>query len=295
MMMLLKSTLKSTFKSTFESKSKSSSKVKVFATLSSLVLSSLAFLPAASANQTPTLPQLPGGIASLPGAIASLPGVAGALPGAASSLPGASGATGGATGSTTGGATTMGNAITLTEDQIKNLPEEQQKLVREALEKAKAAAGAAPSGGGTPTVDLGAIASQAQGVLSSLLKNLKPEQQKMLEEAQKSGKLPEGFTEMLAKGAVDPAILAKLTPEQRDALQKAIASGELSADAIKDFIGEVDVATVKDIAKSVAENKPIDVNKVKSVVTKVAKLICTNGKKKITVNTKRCPTGFKKG
>jgi DNA-binding MarR family transcriptional regulator len=189
----------------------------------------------------------------------------------------------------------MGNAITLTEDQIKSLPEEQQKLVREALEKAKAAAGAAPSGGGTPTVDLGAIASQAQGLISSLLKQLTPEQQKMLEDAQKSGKLPEGFAEMLLKGAVDPAIVAKLTPEQRDALQKVIASGELSAEAIKDLIGEVDVATVKEVAKSVVENKPIDINKVKSVVTKVAKLVCTNGKKKITVNAKRCPAGFKKG
>ncbi|MEY2823206.1 MAG: hypothetical protein RLZZ485_842, partial [Actinomycetota bacterium] len=153
----------------------------------------------------------------------------------------------------------------------------------------------APSGGGTPTVDLGAIASQAQGLISSLLKQLTPEQQKMLEDAQKSGKLPEGFAEMLLKGAVDPAIVAKLTPEQRDALQKVIASGELSAEAIKDLIGEVDAATVKEVAKSVVENKPIDINKVKSVVTKVAKLVCTNGKKKITVNAKRCPAGFKKG
>lgn len=254
---------------------------KVIVAVSSFSLSLVTFLPSASANQTPTLPQLPGGIASLPGAIASLPGIASALPGGNSA--------------TTGGATTMGNAITLTEDQIKSLPEEQQKLVREALEKAKAAAGAAPSGGGTPTVDLGAIASQAQGLISSLLKQLTPEQQKMLEDAQKSGKLPEGFAEMLLKGAVDPAIVAKLTPEQRDALQKVIASGELSAEAIKDLIGEVDVATVKEVAKSVVENKPIDINKVKSVVTKVAKLVCSNGKKKITVNKKRCPTGFKKG
>ena len=266
---------------------------KVIVAVSSFSLSLVTFLPSASANQTPTLPQLPGGIASLPGAIASLPGIASALPGAASALPGGNTATSG--GATTGGTTTMGNAITLTEDQIKSLPEEQQKLVREALEKAKAAAGAAPSGGGTPTVDLGAIASQAQGLISSLLKQLTPEQQKMLEDAQKSGKLPEGFAEMLLKGAVDPAIVAKLTPEQRDALQKVIASGELSAEAIKDLIGEVDVATVKEVAKSVVENKPIDINKVKSVVTKVAKLVCTNGKKKITVNTKRCPAGFKKG
>ena len=261
---------------------------KVIVAVSSFSLSLVTFLPSASANQTPTLPQLPGGIASLPGAIASLPGIASALPGAASALPGGNTAT-------SGGTTTMGNAITLTEDQIKSLPEEQQKLVREALEKAKAAAGAAPSGGGTPTVDLGAIASQAQGLISSLLKQLTPEQQKMLEDAQKSGKLPEGFAEMLLKGAVDPAIVAKLTPEQRDALQKVIASGELSAEAIKDLIGEVDVATVKEVAKSVVENKPIDINKVKSVVTKVAKLVCTNGKKKITVNAKRCPAGFKKG
>ena len=271
---------------------------KVIVAVSSFSLSLVTFLPSASANQTPTLPQLPGGIASLPGAIASLPGIASALPGAASALPGGNTATsGGATtgGTTSGGTTTMGNAITLTEDQIKSLPEEQQKLVREALEKAKAAAGAAPSGGGTPTVDLGAIASQAQGLISSLLKQLTPEQQKMLEDAQKSGKLPEGFAEMLLKGAVDPAIVAKLTPEQRDALQKVIASGELSAEAIKDLIGEVDVATVKEVAKSVVENKPIDINKVKSVVTKVAKLVCTNGKKKITVNAKRCPAGFKKG
>ena len=276
---------------------------KVVVAVSSFLLSLVTFLPSASANQTPTLPQLPGGIASLPGAIASLPGIASALPGAASALPGGNTATsggattGGATtgGTTSGGTTTMGNAITLTEDQIKSLPEEQQKLVREALEKAKAAAGAAPSGGGTPTVDLGAIASQAQGLISSLLKQLTPEQHKMLEDAQKSGKLPEGFAEMLLKGAVDPAIVAKLTPEQRDALQKVIASGELSAEAIKDLIGEVDVATVKEVAKSVVENKPIDINKVKSVVTKVAKLVCTNGKKKITVNAKRCPAGFKKG
>ena len=266
---------------------------KVIVAVSSFSLSLVTFLPSASANQTPALPQLPGGIASLPGAIASLPGIASALPGAASALPGGNTATSG--GTTTGGTTTMGNAITLTEDQIKSLPEEQQKLVREALEKAKAAAGAAPSGGGTPTVDLGAIASQAQGLISSLLKQLTPEQQKMLEDAQKSGKLPEGFAEMLLKGAVDPAIVAKLTPEQRDALQKVIASGELSAEAIKDLIGEVDVATVKEVAKSVVENKPIDINKVKSVVTKVAKLVCTNGKKKITVKTKRCPAGFKKG
>ena len=266
---------------------------KVIVAVSSFSLSLVTFLPSASANQTPTLPQLPGGIASLPGAIASLPGIASALPGAASALPGGNTATSG--GATTGGTTTMGNAITLTEDQIKSLPEEQQKLVREALEKAKAAAGAAPSGGGTPTVDLGAIASQAQGLISSLLKQLTPEQQKMLEDAQKSGKLPEGFAEMLLKGAVDPAIVAKLTPEQRDALQKVIASGELSAEAIKDLIGEVDVATVKEVAKSVVENKSIDINKVKSVVTKVAKLVCTNGKKKITVNAKRCPAGFKKG
>ena len=266
---------------------------KVIVAVSSFSLSLVTFLPSASANQTPTLPQLPGGIASLPGAIASLPGIASALPGAASALPGGNTATSG--GTTTGGTTTMGNAITLTEDQIKSLPEEQQKLVREALEKAKAAAGAAPSGGGAPTVDLGAIASQAQGLISSLLKQLTPEQQKMLEDAQKSGKLPEGFAEMLLKGAVDPAIVAKLTPEQRDALQKVIASGELSAEAIKDLIGEVDVATVKEVAKSVVENKPIDINKVKSVVTKVAKLVCTNGKKKITVNAKRCPAGFKKG
>ena len=276
---------------------------KVIVAVSSFSLSLVTFLPSASANQTPTLPQLPGGIASLPGAIASLPGIASALPGAASALPGGNTATSGGTttggtttgGTTTGGTTTMGNTITLTEDQIKSLPEEQQKLVREALEKAKAAAGAAPSGGGTPTVDLGAIASQAQGLISSLLKQLTPEQQKMLEDAQKSGKLPEGFAEMLLKGAVDPAIVAKLTPEQRDALQKVIASGELSAEAIKDLIGEVDVATVKEVAKSVVENKPIDINKVKSVVTKVAKLVCTNGKKKITVNAKRCPAGFKKG
>ena len=266
---------------------------KVIVAVSSFSLSLVTFLPSASANQTPTLPQLPGGIASLPGAIASLPGIASALPGAASALPGGNTATSG--GATTGGTTTMGNTITLTEDQIKSLPEEQQKLVREALEKAKAAAGAAPSGDGTPTVDLGAIASQAQGLISSLLKQLTPEQQKMLEDAQKSGKLPEGFAEMLLKGAVDPAIVAKLTPEQRDALQKVIASGELSAEAIKDLIGEVDVATVKEVAKSVVENKPIDINKVKSVVTKVAKLVCTNGKKKITVNAKRCPAGFKKG
>lgn len=259
---------------------------KVIVAVSSFSLSLVTFLPSASANQTPTLPQLPGGIASLPGAIASLPGIASALPGGNTATTG---------GATTGGTTTMGNAITLTEDQIKSLPEEQQKLVREALEKAKAAAGAAPSGGGTPTVDLGAIASQAQGLISSLLKQLTPEQQKMLEDAQKSGKLPEGFAEMLLKGAVDPAIVAKLTPEQRDALQKVIASGELSAEAIKDLIGEVDVATVKEVAKSVVENKPIDINKVKSVVTKVAKLVCTNGKKKITVNAKRCPAGFKKG
>ena len=272
---------------------KSRTSKKVIVAVSSFSLSLVTFLPSASANQTPTLPQLPGGIASLPGAIASLPGIASALPGAASALPGGNTATSG--GATTGGTTTMGNAITLTEDQIKSLPEEQQKLVREALEKAKAAAGAAPSGGGTPTVDLGAIASQAQGLISSLLKQLTPEQQKMLEDAQKSGKLPEGFAEMLLKGAVDPAIVAKLTPEQRDALQKVIASGELSAEAIKDLIGEVDVATVKEVAKSVVENKPIDINKVKSVVTKVAKLVCTNGKKKITVNTKRCPAGFKKG
>jgi hypothetical protein len=268
---------------------------KVIVAVSSFSLSLVTFLPSASANQTPTLPQLPGGIASLPGAIASLPGIASALPGAASALPGAASALPGGNTATSGGATTMGNAITLTEDQIKSLPEEQQKLVREALEKAKAAAGAAPSGGGTPTVDLGAIASQAQGLISSLLKQLTPEQQKMLEDAQKSGKLPEGFAEMLLKGAVDPAIVAKLTPEQRDALQKVIASGELSAEAIKDLIGEVDVATAKEVAKSVVENKPNDINKVKSVVTKVAKLVCTNGKKKITVNTKRCPAGLKKG
>ena len=269
---------------------------KVIVAVSSFSLSLVTFLPSASANQTPTLPQLPGGIASLPGAIASLPGIASALPGGNTATSGGA-TTGGATtgGTTTGGMTTMGNTITLTEDQIKSLPEEQQKLVREALEKAKAAAGAAPSGGGTPTVDLGAIASQAQGLISSLLKQLTPEQQKMLEDAQKSGKLPEGFAEMLLKGAVDPAIVAKLTPEQRDALQKVIASGELSAEAIKDLIGEVDVATVKEVAKSVVENKPIDINKVKSVVTKVAKLVCTNGKKKITVNAKRCPAGFKKG
>lgn len=251
-----------------------------FVTVGALSFSFLTFLPSATANQTPSLPQLPSGISALPGGVTSAPGGATAAPGGIPALP--------------GGATTMGNTITLTEDQIKSLPEEQQKLIREALEKAKAAAGAAPSGGSTPTVDLGAIASQAQGLLSSLLKNLKPEQQKMLEEAQKSGKLPDGFAEMLAKGATDPAILAKLTPEQRDVFQKAIASGEFSADAIKDLIGDVDVATVKEVAKAVAENKPIDVNKVKEVVTKVAKLICTNGKKKITVNAKRCPAGFKK-
>jgi hypothetical protein len=259
---------------------KTASRKKVIFSLASFSLSLVMFLPSASANQIPALPQLPGGIASLPG-------LASALPGAASALPGGNTAS-------TGGATSMGNAITLTEEQIKSLPEEQQKSIREALEKAKAVAGATPSTEGTPSVDLSAIASQAQGLLSSLMKNLKPEQQKMLEDAQKSGKLPEGFAEMLAKGATDPAILAKLTSEQREALQKAIASGEISADAIKDLIGEVEVATVKEIAKSVAENKPIDINKVKSVVTKVAKLVCTNGKKKITVNTKRCPAGFKK-
>lgn len=243
------------------------SKKKLYLIIGPISLSLLAFIPLASANQTPSLPQLPGGIAALPGGVSAAPG----------------------------GATTMGGTVTLTEDQIKSLPEEQQKLVREALEKAKAAAGAAPSASGTPSVDLGAVANQAQGLLSSLLKNLKPEQQKMLEEAQKSGKLPAGFAEMLTKGATDPAVLAKLTPEQRDVLQKAITSGEFSAEAIKDLVGEVDLATVKEVAKSVAENKPIDINKVKDVVTKVAKLVCTNGKKKITVNAKRCPAGFKKG
>lgn len=116
----------------------------------------------------------------------------------------------------------------------------------------------------------------------------------MLEDAQKSGKLPEGFAEMLLKSAVDPSIVAKLTPEQRDALQKVIASGELSAEAIKDLIGEVDVATVKEVAKSVVENKPIDINKVKSVVTKVAKLVCTNGKKKITSMQSAVRLGLRK-
>jgi len=260
---------------------KTASKKVLVLVIGALSLSLLTYSPSASANQIPSLPQLPGGIGALPGGVTALPGGTSSTPGGVPATP--------------GGATTMGNTVTLTEDQIKSLPEEQQKLIREALEKAKAAAGAAPSGGGTPTVDLGAIASQAQGLLSSLLKNLKPEQQKMLEEAQKSGKLPEGFAEMLAKGATDPAILAKLTPEQRDVLQKAIASGELSADSIKDLIGDVDVATVRDVAKSVAENKPIDIKKVKEVVTKVAKLVCTIGKKKITVNAKRCPAGFKKG
>ncbi|MFZ9250506.1 MAG: hypothetical protein ACO23J_05940, partial [Candidatus Nanopelagicaceae bacterium] len=55
---------------------------KVIVAVSSFSLSLVTFLPSASANQTPTLPQLPGGIASLPGAIASLPGIASALPGA---------------------------------------------------------------------------------------------------------------------------------------------------------------------------------------------------------------------
>jgi Spy/CpxP family protein refolding chaperone len=141
---------------------------------------------------------------------------------------------------------------------------------------------------------LSAIASQAQGLISSLTKKLTPEQQKMLAEAQKSGKLPDGFAEMLVKGSADPAMLEKLTPEQRSALQAAIASGELSAENIKSLIGEIDVSTVKEVAKAVSENKPVDVNKVKETLTKVASLICTNGKKRVTVKTKTCPKGFKK-
>ena len=45
---------------------------KVLVAVSSFSLSLVTFLPSASANQTPTLPQLPGGIASPP---ASLPGI----------------------------------------------------------------------------------------------------------------------------------------------------------------------------------------------------------------------------
>lgn len=206
--------------------------------------------------------------------------IAGALPGGA--LP------------TPPGGMSTGSPMTITEDQIALLPADQQQAVREALEKAKAAAGAAPTTESTtqgPTV--GSMADISK-TISGILEKLTPDQKKMVEEAQKSGKLPEGFSEMLLAGTLNASVLSQLSPEQLSALQTVRDSGELTEENLKAILGQVDATTVKEIATAIAEKKPIDVAKVKEVVKKVATITCVKGKKSIKVPTKKCPAGFKR-
>ena len=204
--------------------------------------------------------------------------------GLASALPG---------GGSSSGATS-GSPMTITEEQIALLPADQQQAVREALEKAKAAAGAAPATESAPSMPAGGSVADMVKNLTGILEKLTPEQKKMVDEAQKSGKLPEGFTEMLLAGTLNPAVLSQLSPEQLTALQAVRDSGELTEENLNAILGQVDVSTVKEIATAIKDKKPIDVEKIKEVAKKVATITCTKGKKTIKVPTKKCPAGFKK-
>jgi hypothetical protein len=211
--------------------------------------------------------ELPGGLAgALPG------GLAGALPGGSSD----------------------GSPMTITEDQIALLPADQQQAVREALEKAKAEAGAAPSVGSTAPMPSGGSMADMFKNITSVLEKLTPEQKKMVEEAQKSGKLPEGFSDMLLAGTLNASVLAQLSPEQISALEAVRDSGELTAENLNAILGQVDASTVKEIATAIKDKKPVDVEKIKEVAKKVATIVCTKGKKTIKVAAKKCPAGFKK-
>lgn len=187
---------------------------------------------------------------------------------------------------------TAGAPMTLTEDQIAALPEDQKKAVLEALEKAKAAAGSAPSIPSAPSA-AGGFADAFKNI-AGILSKLTPEQKKMVEDAQKSGKLPENFSEMLIAGTLNASVLSQLTPEQLSALQAARDSGELTEENLKAIVGQVDAATVKEVATAIKESKPINVEKIVESVKKVATIICTKGKKVTKVTGKKCPEGFKK-
>jgi len=116
----------------------------------------------------------------------------------------------------------------------------------------------------------------------------------MVEDAQKSGKLPENFSEMLMAGTLNASVLSQLTPEQLSALQAARDSGELTEENLKAIVGQVDASTVKEVATAIKESKPINVEKIAETVKKVATIICTKGKKTTKVTGKKCPEGFKK-
>lgn len=234
------------------------------------LLIALTFFAGATSAQAQ---ELPGGLAgALPG------GLAGALPGGAQ-IP---------------GATNSGSPMTITEDQIALLPADQQQAVREALEKAKAEMGAAPSVDSTAPMPAGGSMADMFKNISGILEKLTPEQKKLVDEAQKSGKLPEGFIDMLLAGTLNASVLAQLSPEQLSALQAVRDSGELSEENLNAILGRIDASTVKEVATAIKENKPIDVEKVKEVVKKVANIVCSKGKKTVKVSSKKCPAGFKK-
>jgi hypothetical protein len=218
--------------------------------------------------------------ADFPGTLPGLPGAAGT-----SAIPLPAGGLGDPT------KQVNGDKIEFTADQIANLPPEMRAAAQAALDSAMAAQPAKKD-------SAPAIPSQISGLSKELLSQLTPEQLKLVEEAKKTGKIPNGLSGLLENiNDIPPDIYAKLTDDQKAVIEKAKAAGLFNKEVLNDLISKADPKVIA----SLASGGPITSEMIQKLQnTVVAKKIntvsitCTSGKKTIKVMAKSCPKGYKK-
>lgn len=169
-------------------------------------------------------------------------------------------------------------------NNLGSLTAEQRAAVAAAMSKAEAT---------TPTQSsqsAPSIPSSIAGLTPEMLSHLTPEQMKLVEQAKSTGTIPTELKGMLANIADVPGdIYAKLSDQQKSILDSARASGFLDKSMINDILDGLTPAEVK----AFTSGQSISTTVVKTAVAKRS-IICTNGKKTITLAATTCPKGYKK-